>query len=98
MRRGSIADGDRVFRVGFVPHGDQLVACLADVLAVDDVAGEDTSHNQGALEEAIHAVLPVEDAHQMVMVSEGLKGGVLFRALSSNSLTGRAGAGVQLGR
>jgi len=32
---------DWVFRISLVPHGDQIVAALADVLAVDDLAGEE---------------------------------------------------------
>jgi hypothetical protein len=33
---------DLVLRIGFVPHGDQIITALADVLAVEDRAGEYT--------------------------------------------------------
>jgi len=55
---------DRVGGVVLIPPGDQFIAGLADVLTVDDCAGEDSGDVQAVAESSIGAILNVERAIQ----------------------------------
>ena len=55
---------DRVLWVVFVPFGDQFLAGLANVLAVDDLAAENTRDVEPVTEGRVSPVLDVERAIQ----------------------------------
>ena len=55
---------DRVFRVLCIPPGDQLLTRLADVLTVEDGAGECAGDVQPVIQCIVGAVLDVKRAIQ----------------------------------
>jgi len=60
--RRLVCDRDRVVGVLGVPFGDEFIAGLADVLAVDDRAAEDARDVEPVTEGGIGAILNIERA------------------------------------
>ena len=83
-------------RVGLVPQGDQLVPALADVLAVEDLAGEDTREIEPVGKAGIRPVVDRERAVQPDSGSpntqplhlDGAPGAAVFQDLVSQFLDG----------
>ena len=57
-----------VFGIGLVPQSHQFFAALADVLAVDDPAGEDARDVEPVAEDCVGTILDIQFAIQVLNV------------------------------